>query len=116
MLQTEFIYFYCFFIVSLLFCFIAFLLSTVATSNVDNKININFEKYSSYECGFDPFDSARSRFNIHFYFLSLLFIVFDIEVAFLFPWALVLPFLPSFGFWVMMLFLFILVIGFVYEW
>lgn len=98
MLQTEYIYFYCFFIISLLFCFIAFLLSTVATSNVDNKININFEKYSSYECGFDPFDSARSRFNIHFYFLSLLFIVFDIEVAFLFPWALVLPFLPSLGF------------------
>jgi NADH:ubiquinone oxidoreductase subunit 3 (subunit A) len=74
------------------------------------------EKISAYECGFDPFDDARSRFDIQFYLVSILFIIFDLEVTFLFPWALTLNRISYFGFWSMMVFLIILTIGFVYEW
>lgn len=74
------------------------------------------EKISAYECGFDPFDDARSRFDIQFYLVAILFIIFDLEVTFLFPWALILNKINYFGFWSMMLFLIILTIGFVYEW
>ncbi|MBJ6361497.1 NADH-quinone oxidoreductase subunit A [Paenibacillus sp. MAHUQ-46] len=74
------------------------------------------EKISAYECGFDPFDDARSQFDIQFYLVAILFIIFDLEVAFLFPWALTLSQNGFFGFWSMMLFLIILTIGFVYEW
>ena len=74
------------------------------------------EKISAYECGFDPFDDARSRFDIQFYLVSILFIIFDLEVTFLFPWALTLNKISYFGFWSMMVFLLILTIGFVYEW
>jgi NADH:ubiquinone oxidoreductase subunit 3 (subunit A) len=74
------------------------------------------EKVSPYECGFDPFDDARSRFDIQFYLVAILFIIFDLEVTFLFPWALVLKKVGFFGFWSMMVFLFILTVGFVYEW
>ena len=74
------------------------------------------EKVSAYECGFDPFDDSRSRFDIKFYLVAILFILFDLEVAFLFPWALVLKKITFFGFWSMMIFLLILTIGFVYEW
>ena len=74
------------------------------------------EKISAYECGFDPFDDARGRFYIQFYLVAILFIIFDLEVAFLFPWALVLNKIGLFGFWSMMVFLIILTIGFVYEW
>jgi NADH:ubiquinone oxidoreductase subunit 3 (subunit A) len=74
------------------------------------------EKISAYECGFDPFDDARSRFDIQFYLVSILFIIFDLEVTFLFPWALVLNNIGFFGFWSMMFFLLILTIGFIYEW
>lgn len=74
------------------------------------------EKVSAYECGFDPFDDARSRFDVRFYLVAILFIIFDLEVTFLFPWAVTLNKVTFFGFWTMMLFLFILTIGFVYEW
>ena len=74
------------------------------------------EKISAYECGFDPFDDARSRFDVQFYLVAILFIIFDLEVTFLFPWALVLNRVGLFGFWSMMTFLLILTIGFVYEW
>jgi NADH:ubiquinone oxidoreductase subunit 3 (subunit A) len=74
------------------------------------------EKLSAYECGFDPFDDARSRFDIRFYLVAILFIIFDLEVTFLFPWAVSLGQIGFFGFWTMMLFLFILTVGFVYEW
>ena len=74
------------------------------------------EKISAYECGFDPFDDARSRFDVQFYLVAILFIIFDLEVAFLFPWALTLKQLGVFGFFSMMLFLLILTIGFIYEW
>jgi len=74
------------------------------------------EKVSAYECGFDPFDDARSRFDVRFYLVAILFIIFDLEVTFLFPWAVTLNKVTFFGFWTMMLFLIILTIGFVYEW
>jgi NADH-quinone oxidoreductase subunit A len=74
------------------------------------------DKLSSYECGFDPFDDARSKFDIRFYLVAILFIIFDLEVAFLIPWALNLKAIGAFGFWSMMIFLFILAVGFIYEW
>jgi len=73
-------------------------------------------KLSPYECGFDPFDDARMKFDARFYLVSLLFIIFDLEVAFLFPWALAFRSIGAFGFWSMILFLAVLTIGFVYEW
>ena len=76
----------------------------------------DFEKVSAYECGFDPFDDARSRFDIRFYLVAILFIIFDLEVTFLFPWAISLGKISFFGFWSMVLFLLILTIGFIYEW
>ncbi len=74
------------------------------------------EKVSAYECGFEAFDDARSKFDVRFYLVAILFIVFDLEVAFLFPWAITLGETGLFGFWSMVLFLAILTIGFVYEW
>ena len=74
------------------------------------------EKLSSYECGFEAFDDARGRFDVRFYLVAILFIIFDLEVAFLFPWAVSLGKIGMFGFWSMMIFLFFLTIGFIYEW
>nr|YP_008802544.1 NADH dehydrogenase subunit 3 [Monomastix sp. OKE-1]AGZ90197.1 NADH dehydrogenase subunit 3 [Monomastix sp. OKE-1] len=78
--------------------------------------NPDMEKISAYECGFDPFDDARGRFDIRFYLVAILFIIFDLEVTFLFPWAVSLSHIDFFGFWSMMIFLFILTVGFFYEW
>ena len=74
------------------------------------------EKVSTYECGFAPFDDARMRFDVRFYLVSLLFIIFDLEVAFLFPWAVAFKDIGLFGFWSMLVFLAILTVGFIYEW
>ena len=74
------------------------------------------EKLSSYECGFEPFEDARGRFDVRFYLVAILFIIFDLEVAFLFPWAVSLRHIGHFGFWSMMVFLAVLTIGFAYEW
>ncbi len=74
------------------------------------------EKLSPYECGFEPFDDARNQFDVRFYLVAILFIIFDLEVAFLFPWAVSLGEVGMFGFWSMMVFLGILTIGFIYEW
>ncbi len=74
------------------------------------------EKLSAYECGFEPFDDARRRFDVRFYLVAILFIIFDLEVAFLFPWAVSLSSLGLFGFWSMMAFLAVLTVGFIYEW
>jgi NADH-quinone oxidoreductase subunit A len=74
------------------------------------------EKLSAYECGFNAFGDARMKFDVRFYLVSLLFIIFDLEVAFLFPWAITLGKTGVFGFWSMMVFLAVLTIGFVYEW
>ena len=74
------------------------------------------EKNSAYECGFEPFEDARHKFDVRFYLVAILFIIFDLEVAFLFPWAVSLSTIGVFGFWSMMVFLSILTIGFIYEW
>ncbi|MBI2239808.1 MAG: NADH-quinone oxidoreductase subunit A [Magnetospirillum gryphiswaldense] len=74
------------------------------------------EKNSAYECGFEAFGDARSKFDVRFYLVAILFIIFDLEVAFLFPWAVTLGKIGMFGFWSMMVFLGVLTIGFIYEW
>ena len=74
------------------------------------------EKVSVYECGFDPFGDSRQKFEVRFFLIGILFIIFDLEVSFLFPWSIVLTNLPLIGYWVMCLFLFILTIGLFYEW
>ncbi|MDG7052412.1 MAG: NADH-quinone oxidoreductase subunit A [Wolbachia endosymbiont of Alcedoecus sp.] len=82
----------------------------LAVSNPDS------EKLSTYECGFTPLSRARKNFDIKFYLVSILFIIFDLEIAFLFPWAASLSKISYCGFWSMMIFLTILTIGFIYEW
>ena len=74
------------------------------------------EKLSAYECGFEPFDDARRRFDVRYYLVAILFIIFDLEVAFLFPWAITLGDIGMFGFLSMLGFLGVLTVGFVYEW
>lgn len=74
------------------------------------------EKVSAYECGFAPFNDARRQFDVRFYLVAILFIIFDLEVAFLFPWAVSLGSIGMLGFWSMVVFLAILTIGFIYEW
>ena len=74
------------------------------------------EKLSAYECGFDAFDDSRMEFDVRFYLVAILFIIFDLEIAFLFPWAITLGEIGIFGFWSMMLFLAVLTVGFIYEW
>ena len=76
----------------------------------------NPEKLSAYECGFNAFDDARMKFDVRFYLVAILFIIFDLEVSFLFPWAVAFGELGPFGFWSMMVFLAVLTIGFIYEW
>jgi NADH-quinone oxidoreductase subunit A len=84
--------------------------AVVAISNPDA------EKISAYECGFNAFDDARMKFDVRFYLVSILFIIFDLEVAFLFPWAVAFQHIGPFGFWSMIVFLAVLTIGFAYEW
>jgi len=74
------------------------------------------EKLSPYECGFEPFEDARIRFDVRYYLVAILFIIFDLEVAFLFPWAVSLGDIGLFGFWSMIVFLGVLTVGFIYEW
>lgn len=78
--------------------------------------NPDDEKLSPYECGFEAFEDSRMKFDVRYYLVAILFIIFDLEIAFLFPWAVVLDQIGSFGFLAMMLFLAILVVGFIYEW
>ncbi|NKC13616.1 MAG: NADH-quinone oxidoreductase subunit A [Gammaproteobacteria bacterium] len=74
------------------------------------------EKLSPYECGFEAFEDSRMKFDVRYYLVAILFIIFDLEIAFLFPWAIVLDEVGMFGFMAMMIFLGVLVIGFIYEW
>jgi len=76
----------------------------------------NPEKLSPYECGFEAFEDARMKFDVRYYLIAILFILFDLEIAFLFPWAVTLNEIGSLGFWSMMIFLALLVVGFLYEW
>ena len=89
-------------------------LLTVGTLLAPNRPDA--EKLSPYECGFEAFEDARMKFDVRYYLVAILFILFDLEIAFLFPWAVVLPEIGFFGFAAMMIFLAVLVIGFIYEW
>jgi NADH-quinone oxidoreductase subunit A len=90
--------------------------AAVIASLVVGRQNPDPEKLSPYECGFEAIGDTRSRFDVRFYLVSLLFIIFDLEVAFLFPWAISLGEIQAFGFWSMMIFLGVLTVGFAYEW
>ncbi len=74
------------------------------------------EKQSPFECGFEAFEDARMKFDVRYYLVAILFIIFDLEIAFLFPWAVALEHVGMTGFWAMMIFLAVLVVGFIYEW
>ena len=88
----------------------------VVASFVVARQHPNSEKLSPYECGFEPFADARIRFDVRYYLVAILFIIFDLEVAFLFPWAVSLGDVGVFGFWSMVVFLGVLTVGFAYEW
>ncbi len=88
----------------------------VAASWLVSKQKPYGEKDSAYECGFPPFGDARAKFDVRFYLVSILFIIFDLEIAFLFPWAISLGKTGVFGFWSMVAFLGVLTVGFIYEW
>nr|AHX02553.1 NADH dehydrogenase subunit 3 [Sebdenia flabellata] len=100
-----------FFLIAFLLSFIIFILSYFLVPQKADQ-----EKVSAYECGFNPFDDARATFDVRFYLVAILFLIFDLEVSFLFPWSLVLRNISIFGFWTMIIFLIILTIGFLYEW
>ena len=102
----------------LLFLGLAIALSVimVVASLVVGRQKPDTEKLSAYECGFEAFEDARRKFDVRFYLVAILFIIFDLEVAFLFPWAVTFGELGWFGFWSMMAFLGVLTVGFVYEW
>ena len=102
----------------ILFLIIAFGLSMafIAINYLASPKNPDPEKLSTYECGFEPFNDSRMEFDVRFYLVAILFIIFDLEIAFLFPWAISLGQIGLFGFISMMIFLFILTVGFIYEW
>ena len=102
----------------LIFLIVAIGISVImlAASFILAKQKPDSEKLSAYECGFEAFDDARSRFDVRFYLVAILFIIFDLEVAFLFPWAVAFGDIGLFGFWSMVIFLAVLTVGFVYEW
>ena len=102
----------------LVFLFIALFISIgfIVINFLSSPKNPDPEKLSAYECGFDAFDDSRMEFDVRFYLVAILFIIFDLEIAFLFPWAITLGKTGVFGFWSMMIFLAVLTIGFIYEW
>jgi len=102
----------------ILFLFIALVLSFgfILANFLAAPSNPDPEKLSAYECGFEAFDDSRMEFDIRFYLVAILFIIFDLEIAFLFPWAISLGNIGALGFWSMMIFLSVLTIGFIYEW
>mgnify|MGYP001351952493 CR=1 FL=1 len=102
----------------ILFLLIAFVFSVgfIVVNFLFSPKNPDPEKLSAYECGFEPFNDSRMEFDVRFYLVAILFIIFDLEIAFLFPWAISLGEIGVFGFWSMMVFLGVLTIGFIYEW
>ena len=102
----------------IIFLFIALLISIgfIIINFISSPSNPDPQKLSAYECGFDAFDDSRMEFDVRFYLVAILFIIFDLEIAFLFPWAITLGKTGVFGFWSMMIFLAVLSIGFIYEW
>ena len=102
----------------IIFLFIALGLSVgfIVLNFLFSPKNPDPEKLSAYECGFEAFGDSRMEFDVRFYLVAILFIIFDLEIAFLFPWAVSLGNIGTLGFWSMMIFLFVLTVGFVYEW
>lgn len=100
-----------FLIISLFIATFIFFLSYIFVSQKSDQ-----EKISAYECGFNPFDDARTTFDVRFYIVAILFLIFDLEISFLFPWSVMLSTISIIGFSTMILFLIILTIGFIYEW
>ena len=102
----------------IIFLFIALFLSIgfILLNFLASPSNPDPEKLSAYECGFEPFSNSRMEFDVRFYLVAILFIIFDLEIAFLFPWAISLGKIGLLGFTSMMIFLFILTVGFIYEW
>ena len=102
----------------LIFIFIALAMSVgfIVINYIFSPKKPDPEKLSAYECGFEPFEDSRMEFDVRFYLVAILFIIFDLEIAFLFPWAVSLGKIGLFGFVSMMIFLFILTVGFIYEW
>ena len=102
----------------MLFLFLALGLSVgfIVLNFVFSPKNPDPEKLSAYECGFEPFNDSRMEFDVRFYLVAILFIIFDLEIAFLFPWAISLGTIGLYGYISMLIFLFILTIGFIYEW
>ena len=102
----------------IIFFFIALILSVgfIVINFLASPKNPDPEKLSAYECGFEAFDDSRMEFDVRFYLVAILFIIFDLEIAFLFPWSISLGNIGTLGFWSMIVFLGILTIGFIYEW
>ena len=103
-------------IIIFLFIALGLSISFIVLNFIFSPKNPDPEKLSAYECGFEPFDDSRMEFDVRFYLVAILFIIFDLEIAFLFPWAISLGKIGLLGFCSMMIFLFILTVGFVYEW
>ncbi len=115
MMVTEFLKDYLSIIIFLIMA-IALSVGFILINYLASPRNPDPEKLSAYECGFEPFSDSRMEFDVRFYLVAILFIIFDLEIAFLFPWAISLGQIGLFGFFSMMIFLFILTIGFIYEW
>lgn len=115
MVSTEFLLNY---LPIIVFLGIALVISCVmvCASLIIGKHKPDAEKLSAYECGFDAFDDTRKKYDVRFYLVAILFIIFDLEVAFLFPWAVALGDIGMFGFWSMVAFLGVLTVGLIYEW
>jgi NADH-quinone oxidoreductase subunit A len=102
----------------IIFLFVSLVLSLafIVLNYLLSPKNPDPEKLSAYECGFEAFGDSRMEFDVRFYLVAILFIIFDLEIAFLFPWAISLGEIGALGFWSMMIFLFVLTVGFIYEW
>lgn len=109
--QNTYFNFIALFSVTIIIVYILYLVSSFVSPKTADK-----EKISAYECGFSPFEDARQKFDIRFYLVSILFIIFDLEIAFLFPWTMVMFQTGFFGFITMLIFFFVLTVGFIYEW
>ena len=116
MQHLEFFEFTLFMGFSFALVIIVYLLSFLLSFSKVYNSSAAFEKISPYECGFNPFEDSRNQFDISFYLIGILFIIFDLEVSFLFPWDLALNHINIFGFLAMLVFLVVLTIGFIYEW
>jgi NADH-quinone oxidoreductase subunit A len=109
-LYEPYILIFYFLVLSLVLSLVIMVFSLLLTKSLPD-----LEKNSSYECGFEPFEDARNQFDVRFYIIAILFIIFDVEVLYLFPWVICLKEIGLFGFWVMFIFLMVLAVGFIYE-